>query len=51
MKLIPYKRIGDPDEIGRAAAWMASDYATYITGSSLMVDSGMTLYHGFDTGG
>ena len=51
MTLIPYKRIGDPDEIGRAAAWMASDYADYITGTSLMVDGGMTLYPGFDTGG
>jgi glucose 1-dehydrogenase len=51
MQLIPYKRIGDPDEIGRATAWIASDYADYITGTSLMVDGGMTLYPGFDTGG
>jgi glucose 1-dehydrogenase len=51
LRLIPYKRIGEPDEIGRAAAWLASDYADYITGQSLFVDGGMTLYPGFETGG
>jgi len=51
MRLIPYKRIGEADEIGRAAAWLASDYADYITGQSLFVDGGMTLYPGFETGG
>lgn len=51
MKLVPYKRIGEPIEIGRAAAWLASDYADYITGASLFVDGGMTLYPGFETGG
>jgi glucose 1-dehydrogenase len=51
MKLIPYKRIGEPDEIGRAAVWLASDYADYVHGVSLFVDGGMTLYPGFETGG
>ena len=51
MKLIPYKRIGEAVEIGRAAAWLASDYADYINGISLFVDGGMTLYPGFETGG
>ena len=51
LKLIPYKRIGEPAEIGRATAWLASDYADYITGQSLFVDGGMTLYPGFETGG
>lgn len=51
MKLVPYKRIGEPAEIGRAAVWLASDYADYVTGISLMVDGGMTLYPGFETGG
>ena len=51
MKLIPYKRIGEPDDIGRAAVWLASDDADYITGTSLIVDGGMTLYPGFETGG
>ena len=51
LKLIPYKRIGEPDEIGRAAVWLASDYADYVHGVSLFVDGGMTLYPGFETGG
>jgi glucose 1-dehydrogenase len=51
LKLIPYKRIGEPDEIGHAAVWLASDYADYVHGISLFVDGGMTLYPGFETGG
>lgn len=51
MKLIPYKRIGEVEDIGRAAAWLASDYADYINGTSIYIDGGMTLYPGFATGG
>jgi glucose 1-dehydrogenase len=51
MKLIPYKRIGEPEDIARLAVWLASDEADYITGASLFVDGGMTLYPGFETGG
>ncbi|MCX6175733.1 MAG: SDR family oxidoreductase [Ignavibacteriales bacterium] len=51
MKLIPYKRIGEVEDIGRVAAWLASDYADYINGTSIYVDGGMTLYPGFATGG
>lgn len=51
MKLIPYNRIGEVEDIGRAAAWLASDYADYINGTSLYIDGGMTLYPGFATGG
>jgi glucose 1-dehydrogenase len=51
MKLIPYRRIGEPEDIGRAAAWLASDQADYITGTTIFIDGGMTLYPGFDTGG
>jgi glucose 1-dehydrogenase len=51
LKLIPYKRIGEPAEIGRAAVWLSSDYADYVHGVSLFVDGGMTLYPGFETGG
>ena len=51
MKLVPYKRIGEPEDIGRAAVWLASDYADYVHGISLYVDGGMTLYPGFETGG
>jgi len=51
LKLIPYKRIGEPKEIGGATVWLASDYADYVHGISLFVDGGMTLYPGFETGG
>ena len=51
LKLIPYKRIGEADEIGRATVWIASDYADYVHGISLFVDGGMCLYPGFETGG
>ncbi|MGH8046504.1 MAG: SDR family oxidoreductase [Chthoniobacterales bacterium] len=51
LKLIPYKRIGEPHEIGRAAVWLASDESDYIHGITLFVDGGMTLYPGFETGG
>jgi glucose 1-dehydrogenase len=51
LKLIPYKRIGEPEEIGRAAVWLASDESDYVQGTTLFVDGGMTLYPGFETGG
>jgi glucose 1-dehydrogenase len=51
LKLIPYKRIGEPEDIGRAAVWLASDYSDYINGICLYVDGGTTLYPGFETGG
>jgi glucose 1-dehydrogenase len=51
MKLIPCNRIGEPDEIARAAVSLASDESDYINGLSLFVDCGMTLYPGFETGG
>ncbi len=51
MTLIPYKRVGEPEEIGRLAAFLASDYTDYMTGASIFVDGGMSLYPGFETGG
>jgi glucose 1-dehydrogenase len=51
MKLVPYKRIGEPEDIARAAVWLASDHSDYLTGVSLVVDGGMTLYPGFEEGG
>ena len=51
LKLIPYKRIGEPEDIGKAAVWLASDDSDYVTGASLFVDGGMTLYPGFESGG
>ncbi len=51
MKLVPYKRIGEAEDIARAAVWLASDEADYITGTTLFIDGGMTLYPGFEAGG
>lgn len=51
MTKIPYDRIGEIDDIGRTAVWLASDLSDYVTGTSLYVDGGMTLYPGFTTGG
>jgi glucose 1-dehydrogenase len=51
MRLIPAKRIGETEDIARAAVWLASDEADYITGTTLFIDGGMTLYPGFEAGG
>jgi glucose 1-dehydrogenase len=51
MTLVPYGRIGEPEDVARAAVWLASDYSDYVVGSTLFVDGGMTLYPGFATGG
>jgi glucose 1-dehydrogenase len=51
MKLVPYKRIGEPIDIARAAVWLASDDSDYVVGTTLFVDGGMTLFPGFMTGG
>lgn len=48
---IPYQRIGEPEDIGRVAVMLASDLSDYITGASIFVDGGMTLYPEFSTGG
>jgi glucose 1-dehydrogenase len=51
MTLVPYKRIGEPEDIAQAAVWLVSDAADYVTGTTLFVDGGMMLYPGFATGG
>jgi glucose 1-dehydrogenase len=51
MRLVPCKRIGEPAEVGAVAAFLASDLADYITGTSIYIDGGMMLYPGFDSGG
>lgn len=51
LKLIPDGRIGEPEDIARAAVWLASDQSDYITGATIFVDGGMTLYPGFAAGG
>ncbi len=51
LTLIPYNRIGEPEDIGNLAAWLASDESDYITGTTVFCDGGMTLYPGFSTNG
>jgi glucose 1-dehydrogenase len=51
LMLIPYGRIGQPEDIGRAVAWLASDDADYVHGQTIFVDGGMTLYPEFARGG
>ena len=51
LTLIPYNRIGEPEDIGQLAAWLASDQADYITGTTIFMDGGMTLYPGFADNG
>jgi glucose 1-dehydrogenase len=51
IRLIPYKRIGEPEDIAQVAVFLASDMADYINGVTLFVDGGMTCYPGFATGG
>ena len=51
LTLIPYNRIGEPEDIGKLACWLASDEADYITGTTIFMDGGMTLYPGFADNG
>jgi glucose 1-dehydrogenase len=47
LKLIPAKRIGEPEDVARAAVWLASDQSDYVYGTTIYLDGGMTLYPGF----
>lgn len=51
LQLIPSGRVGVPDDIGKAAVWLASDDSDYVNGATLYVDGGMTLYPAFAEGG
>jgi glucose 1-dehydrogenase len=51
LTLIPYKRIGQPEDIGKVAVWLASDDSDYVVGTTIFVDGGMTLYPGFSSNG
>jgi glucose 1-dehydrogenase len=44
---IPWGRLGQPEDIAAAIAWLASAEAEYVTGTTLFVDGGMTLYPRF----
>lgn len=51
LELIPYKRVGEPEDVARAVVWLASDDSDYVNGTSLYVDGGMMLYPEFAHGG
>jgi glucose 1-dehydrogenase len=51
LRLVPYDRVGDPDDIANVVAALASDLFDYVVGTTLYVDGGMTLFPGFATGG
>ena len=51
LKLIPYGRIGEPEDVARAITWLVSDASDYVTGTSLLIDGGMSLYPAFRGGG
>jgi glucose 1-dehydrogenase len=51
LKLIPYDRVGVPDDIGRAAVFLSSDASDYVVGSTLFVDGAMCTFESFSTGG
>ncbi len=48
--MIPVGYIGEPDSIANAAAWLASSQSEYVTGITLFVDGGLTLYPSFREG-
>lgn len=51
LKLIPYGRIGEPEDVGKVAVWLASDQSDYVVGTTIFVDGGMLLYPAFREGG
>ena len=51
LTLIPYNRIGQPQDIGNLAVFLASDMADYITGASIFIDGGMTTFESFSENG
>ncbi|MET7546464.1 SDR family oxidoreductase [Streptomyces sp. NBC_01724] len=51
LRLIPYRRVGEPEDIANAVVAVASDLLDYVVGATLYVDGGMTLFPGFATGG
>ncbi len=51
LQLIPYNRIGQPEDIGNLAVFLASDLSDYITGASIFIDGGMTTFESFSENG
>jgi NAD(P)-dependent dehydrogenase (short-subunit alcohol dehydrogenase family) len=40
----PMRRMGEPEEIARAIAWLCSDESSYVNGQGLALDGGMTAW-------
>lgn len=51
LELVPYGRIGEPEDVAKAALWLASDDADYVVGATLYVDGAMAQYPAFREGG
>lgn len=51
LKLIPYGRVGVPEDVAQAVLWLASDASDYVVGTTLFVDGGMMLFPAFREGG
>ena len=47
LTLIPYQRMGETEDVGKLAVWLASDESDYVHGQTIYIDGGMTLYPGF----
>ncbi|AUI72341.1 SDR family oxidoreductase [Companilactobacillus alimentarius] len=50
VSMVPMDRIGKPEEVAAGAAWLASSESSYVTGITLFIDGGMTLYPAFKDG-
>jgi glucose 1-dehydrogenase len=51
LELVPYGRVGEPEDVAQAAVWLASDRSDYVVGTTLFIDGGMALYPAFCEGG
>ena len=47
LELIPYGRVGEPEDIARLVLWLASDLSDYVVGTTIFADGGMSLYPAF----
>jgi glucose 1-dehydrogenase len=51
LRLIPYGRVGEAEDVAKVAVWLASDDSDYVTGTTIFVDGGMSLYPEFRDNG
>ncbi len=51
LKLVPYNRIGQGEDVANLAVFLASDVSDYITGATIYIDGGMMVYPGFQGNG